>query len=225
MRKQTEPSHALIDQRANEGPNLIAVLRDHLPQQTRPSVLELGSRDVTGDPLCSWLFDDTPFDYTGFDYHEGPNVDVVGDAHTLSRYFEPEAFDVIVSKSVFEHLAIPWKVVLECNVVLRTGGLVLINTFQSFPLHERPWDFFRFSDQAWKVLFNQWTGFEIIATELNMPCQIIPDGPPPPGWVFPNLGYVNSNVLARKVGDYDRDRLRWDLSASDVLENIYPAPG
>ncbi len=35
MEKQTKPGKALIEQRDNEGPNLIAVLRDHLPQQTR----------------------------------------------------------------------------------------------------------------------------------------------------------------------------------------------
>ena len=50
-------------------------------------VLEIGSRFVASDrnkfdQLCE------PSNYTGFDVHEGPNVDVVGDAHKLTTYFE-----------------------------------------------------------------------------------------------------------------------------------------
>lgn len=47
-------------------------------------VLEVGSRIVTG--ACNRSKFDKA-EYVGFDYYSGPNVDVVGDAHKLSEYF------------------------------------------------------------------------------------------------------------------------------------------
>lgn len=67
-------------------------------------VLEVGSRVVTGTNFRS-LFEKA--DYIGFDYYAGDNVDVVGDAHRLSHYFDKK-FDLIFSSAVFEHLAMPW---------------------------------------------------------------------------------------------------------------------
>jgi len=48
-------------------------------------VLEVGSRKVTPGGNLRALFDKAQ--YTGFDYHPGENVDIVGDAHKLSSYF------------------------------------------------------------------------------------------------------------------------------------------
>ena len=72
-------------------------------------------------------------------------MDVMGDAHKLSDYFDKDSFDVIFSMSVFEHLAMPWKVALELNKVLKPGGMMLHTTHQTWPLHEEPWDYWRYS--------------------------------------------------------------------------------
>jgi hypothetical protein len=29
-------------------------------------------------------------------------------------------------------------------------------------------------------------------------------------------------LIAEKVGDYDRERLRWDLPLTSVLDSVYP---
>jgi hypothetical protein len=69
-------------------------------------ILEIGSRKVTGADTRG------PFssaDYVGFDFYEGENVDVVGDAHKLSSYFGAnEKFDLSFSSAVFEHFHMPW---------------------------------------------------------------------------------------------------------------------
>lgn len=87
-------------------------------------ILEIGSRDVTGKPLRD-LF--SKAHYTGFDYYSGENVDVVGDAHELSKYFDRK-FDLIFSSAVFEHLAMPWKVSIEIIKLLKVKGYVFIET-------------------------------------------------------------------------------------------------
>ena len=88
-------------------------------------ILEIGSRNVTGTNLRKYF---NKAEYIGFDFHEGENVDVVGDAHYLSRYFENKKFDLIFSSSVFEHLMMPWIVAEEISKILKLGGNVFIET-------------------------------------------------------------------------------------------------
>ncbi len=83
-----------------------------------PRLLDLGGRDR------SRIGQNTFFpnaNCTVFDIAPGDDVDVVGDAHELSKFFPSNHFDFIYCVSVFEHLFMPWKVVLEMNRVLKPG--------------------------------------------------------------------------------------------------------
>ena len=63
-------------------------------------VLEVGSREVTSPSEAREKF--SKAEYVGFDYYDGNNGDVVGDAHRLSSYFdEQERFDVVYSSACF----------------------------------------------------------------------------------------------------------------------------
>ncbi len=105
-------------------------------------VLEVGSRAVSGVTVRS---DFVPgVEYVGMDVHAGPNVDITGDAHVLGEMFAPESFDGVFSRSVFEHLLMPWVVVLETNKILKVDGLTMIFTHPTWPPHELPWDFWSF---------------------------------------------------------------------------------
>ena len=39
--------------------------------------------------------------------------------------------------------------------MLKPGGVVITQTHQTWPVHDRPWDFFRFSKDSWRGLFNE----------------------------------------------------------------------
>jgi len=131
-------------------------------------ILEVGSREVTGKSVARAMFNEA--EYVGFDYYEGDNVDVVGDAHKLSSYFgKDEKFDLIYSCATFEHLAMPWVVAKEIASLLRVGGFVFIETHFSYRSHERPWHFFQFSDMALRVLFSESLGFECIDAGMSNP--------------------------------------------------------
>lgn len=121
-------------------------------------VLEVGSRNVVSG-MTRELF--LRANYTGFDYYPGENVDVVGDAHELSKYFDKK-FDLIFSSAVFEHLAMPWKVSTEIIKLLKMGGYVFIETHYSYSSHERPWHFFQFSENALDVLFPERFGMKCL---------------------------------------------------------------
>jgi hypothetical protein len=184
-------------------------------------LLEIGSRHVTGPNQRSHV---PPWwRYVGLDIIPGPETDVVGDAHELSRHFRRRSFGAVISCSVFEHLAMPWKAVIEINRVLKRGGLVLTISHQSFPLHGWPWDYFRFSARAWRSLFNHSTGFEILKTADAMPAFIVAEQLTPATAYLPDhLAYITSAVLARKTSE---SRVRWPVPLKEVEDEPPPSYG
>ena len=188
-------------------------------------VLEIGSREVTGKS-----FDRSRFDkaiYTGFDYYAGENVDVVGDVHKLSSYFEEdEKFDLIYTSACFEHFAMPWIVAEEISKLLKVDGYIFVETHFSFSSHERPWHFFQFSDMALKVLFNKKLGFECLETGMSNPIvgrfSKFADSylryRPVPG-LYCHVEFLGQKV--KEVNDFDWRTLNLD----EELDNSkYPEP-
>jgi hypothetical protein len=180
-------------------------------------VLDIGGRARSGI--------DRSKDFTGkevvvLDIINDANVDIICDAHVMSKKLPPESFDAVYCIAVFEHLIMPWKVALEMNKVMKTGAIGLVHTHQTIGMHDMPWDYYRYSDTAWKGIFNKHTGFEILATELKDTQFIIPlyykerykD-------VEKNAGYESSTVLVKKISN---TKLEWPLSAHDVTGDMYP---
>ncbi|HEY3930187.1 MAG TPA: class I SAM-dependent methyltransferase [Candidatus Koribacter sp.] len=188
-------------------------------------VLEIGSREVTGPSDARQQF--SKAQYVGFDYYAGRNVDVVGDAHRLSSYFkEEERFDLIYTSACFEHFAMPWLVAVEIAKLLKVGGTVFVETHFSYLAHERPWNFFQFSDMGLRVLFSSALGFECIEAGMSNPIlgrfSSLADEylryTPVPGL------YCHSEYLGRKV----REMPLFDWNHVDVTEVVagttYPPP-
>jgi hypothetical protein len=193
------------------------------------SVLEIGSRVVSPGGQSTRSVFDTKVRYTGFDYYPDSNTDVVGDAHQLSSCFPPGTqFDAIFSLAVFEHLAMPWKVAMEINKLLPIGGLCFQSTPFTWPHHEMPWDFWRFSHEGLRMLFSPALGFEVLALGLNGPCRIHSEEQSGPFWGTPfQRAYLESTILVRKVRDFSPENFRWNVQLEDVLpsESCYPKPG
>jgi SAM-dependent methyltransferase len=180
------------------------------------SVLELGARGTQVDPRLRGYRR-----YVGVDVHPGPNVDVVGDAHRLSQLVDGP-FDAVYSISTFEHLAMPWKVVLEINRVLRDGGLLFTATHHTWPPHELPWDYWRYSRGAFDALLNAHTGFELIRVEEGLPAIIVPMvNEASTRGMHRDPSPLAVSALARKIGPPRAD-LQWDLTAADVAHGSYP---
>ncbi len=182
------------------------------------AVLEVGSRNRSGVVRTGWL--PASASYIGFDVVAGENVDIVGDAHALSQFFEAGSFDAVFSMSTFEHLAMPWKVAVEMNQVLRQGGLALITSHQTWPLHEEPWDFWRFSDHSWAALFNLATGFKVVHTAMGEPASVVPHTSHSVVVALPQCAArLASAVICRKTGI---PRVDWPVSLDEVLTSAYP---
>jgi SAM-dependent methyltransferase len=188
-------------------------------------ILEIGSREVTGPSEARGRLHNAQ--YVGFDFYPGSNVDVVGDVHQLASYFkENEKFDLIYSSACFEHFAMPWLVATEIAKLLKVGGFVAIETHFSFGSHERPWNFFQFSDMALRILFSSALGFECIEAGMSNPMigrfSALADK-----YLryHPVTGlFCHSEYLGRKVRNVEG--FDWkNVSLVDVVgETKYPAP-
>ncbi|WP_448207498.1 hypothetical protein [Azospirillum sp. sgz302134] len=166
--------------------------------------------------------------YIGMDIHAAPNVDVVGDAHYIDELIGRDAAGAVFSLSVMEHLAQPWLFAYGVNRALQVGGLTYHLTHQSWPLHEEPNDFWRFSDEGLKVLFGPAMGFEVVAAGLTSRVRIYPDQRQPAQALMPLVSsFGGAFVLARKVRDLPDGTVCWptDRDTSESRAKHYPQRG
>ncbi|MFM6451174.1 MAG: hypothetical protein ACKPH7_05125, partial [Planktothrix sp.] len=94
-------------------------------------------------------------------------------------------------------------------------------------LHEKPWDFWRFSDEGLRVLFSPALGFEIIQVGVFEPLRIHLDQVNfPQELLATQPGFGGVAILAKKVREVNYDRFRWDVTLDDILDrnSHYPKP-
>lgn len=163
-----------------------------------PRVLQIGTHRA--DPDVSTRLDHwVPHakEHVGFDIEAGEDVDVVGDVHRLHNYFKCH-FDIIIAHSVLEHFRMPWVVATQFRIVLRTGGLLYVQTHQTFPIHGYPDDYYRFSREALEDLFGPYNLYKVLLSDYCYPCGIIPpEGFPV--WNPAAQSYLNVNILSRAL--------------------------
>lgn len=185
-------------------------------------ILELGSREVVASSLRNKFKN---AEYIGFDFYPGANVDVVGDAHKLSTYFD-QKFDLIFSHAVFEHLAMPWIVAEEIAKLLKIGGYIFCETHYSYSSHERPWHFFQFSENALKILFNEKMGIKCLKAGCSNPivARFSRYAFKPLRYRLIQNMYSHSEFLGQKIAE-KTDFSWYNCSLKDVVgETKYPAP-
>lgn len=185
------------------------------------SILEIGSRNVSGVQRKE-IFSHCN-EHIGFDIKKGDGVDVIGDVHSLAEHFPESHFDYVFSVSVFEHVLMPWKAVLEINKVMKKGGVLFLSTHPVWPSHEQPWDFWRFPANGFHALFNKHTGFEIQTLSEGLPAKmysLVEDAPTRNN----SLHTINQGValIAKKTSDFRSDLVKWDIELNEIVDSIYP---
>lgn len=134
--------------------------------------------------------------YTMTDISAGTDVDIVSDAHDLTRTFGFAAFEVVIAVSVWEHLRRPWVAMKSVFDVLRPGGMAYICTHQTFPIHGYPDDYFRFSDQAMRSMAED-AWLEVEEVGYTYPCSIEP-GVEIERWNRAAEAYLNVDIIVSR---------------------------
>lgn len=178
--------------------------------------LEIGARARSGVVRKGHIPD--TWTYVGLDVVAGENVDVVGDAHELSTLLPNHHFQAVSALAVFEHLAMPWKAAIELNKVMAMGAIGYALAPQTFPQHDEPWDYFRFSEWSWPSLFNEQTGFRIIEAGSADPAYVVAKFWHEARDHYPSRGMALSAVIFEKIGD---TKLTWPVSLSEVDNTNY----
>jgi hypothetical protein len=215
-RMTTEIHHpGVLESSQQHGMNAYNRYLEELRRRPPGNFLEIGGRARSGHVRK----DHVPpgWEYTSMDIMAGENVDVVGDAHQMSRLLPHNHYHAAMSVSVFEHLLMPWKAVIELNRVMAPGGIVFIMTHQAYPLHDQPCDYWRISKDAWPALFNAATGFRIIEAADGERLFMVAERWHPIANHAEHPGMAVSTVTAEKIGEATVD---WPV---DLTGEAYPA--
>lgn len=162
-------------------------------------VLQVGTRQcvpgVSTVKREGWFRDDAT--QILIDIEAGDDVTHVADVRSMPLGWE-SVFDFILCPSVLEHIDDLVAVVREFDRVLAPGGLVLVQTHQTFPEHGYPSDFWRFSTDALRWLFSERHGFRTLAAEYCHPCIITPPASITE-WNTAAPAWLNVNCVAEKL--------------------------
>jgi SAM-dependent methyltransferase len=127
-------------------------------------VLEVGSFDGNGT-LRRDVVGLEPARYVGVDLKQGAGVDEICAVEGIEDRFGSDAFDLVISTEMLEHVA-DWRVaVAKMKAVLRPDGLILITTRSiGYPYHAEPRDYWRYEPEDIEAIFGD---FRILALERD----------------------------------------------------------
>lgn len=179
-------------------------------------ILELGTkRSQNNNPTNKKnLFINIPnIDYVMTDYQNGLDVDIVCDLHKTSSIFNDNSFDIIISCSTFEHLKYPQLCGHNLMKILTVGGIIFIQTHQTYPLHGYKYDYYRFSREALKSIFSSKMNMKTLSTHFNGSCVILPEQNLDT-WNDVAESYLNVVFVGEKIGETPKEYI-YDIDAEN----------
>jgi SAM-dependent methyltransferase len=134
-------------------------------------VVEIGARPASGQEEQAYLRNFFPgVEYIGCDVQEGPNVDRIEDIHRLS--FADDSVGTVICVEVLEHVHDPLRAVREIHRVLKPGGIAVLTSVMFFPIHEHPWDFWRFTPEGFELVLAPFETSLVFAVGMD----VLPEG-------------------------------------------------
>ena len=145
-------------------------------------LLDVGSGN---QPYQRWLSGVT--EYIGIDInHQTSCLAVAGLAYALP--FAANSFDTVFSTQTLEHVEAPHLMMAEMARVLRPGGYLILTAPQTWRLHEKPYDFYRYTRFGLQHLLEH-TGLQVVKIKAQ-------------GGVWATIGQTFNNAVHRQLGPH-----------------------
>jgi len=172
------------------------VWKSRVNELERPEILTTGTKRWEGSPPEDHSHHAPHGIWIGTDIEpDDLTVQIVGDIQTLWQTTDKK-FDAIFSPATLEHVEMPWVAAYSFSQLLKPGGLLYIQTHQTFPLHGYPNDFYRFSAQALESLCFH-SGMMTLLSGYEFPCVINPPASVT-RWNVAAPSYLNVSIAAEK---------------------------
>lgn len=114
-------------------------------------IYEFGSLQVPGQEGFADL---RPFfpqkKYIGCDICEGPGVDKILDLHNID--LPSECVGTVLCLDTLEHVEYPHRAMEEIHRILEPDGIAIISSVMRWPIHDYPYDYWRFTPEAFRSI-------------------------------------------------------------------------
>jgi len=145
----------------------------------RGRLLDVGCGNRPYEPLLRGVAE-----YVGIDVnHQTGRPTVSGFAYALP--FAANSFDTVFSTQTLEHVEEPHLAVTEMARVLRCDGYLILTAPQTWRLHEKPYDFFRYTRFGLQYLMEH-NGLRVV--------HLIPQG-----GTWATVGQIINNAVHQRV--------------------------
>ncbi|MDP2620660.1 MAG: methyltransferase domain-containing protein [Hyphomicrobiales bacterium] len=196
--------------------NLVRLCREYA---TEEPTLVIHSEDV----------DYKPFFPNGFAVTK--RKDVPADMHVDLYYLdlskiEAESYNVVLCTGLLEHIPDPERLIADMHRILKPGGRLIISASAVFSFHECPDNFFHFTPYGFKLLFRDWSHFQmlrgasqpfetigILIQRIHLQCDIFPLARPFIELLFHAIRFLDFFV----VRQYDTRQYQDERSLTDSM--------
>ena len=110
--------------------------------------------------------------FVGADMREGPGVDVILNLHHID--LPSESVGAVLVLDTLEHVEFPRKAIEEAYRILIPNGILVISSVMNFPIHDYPYDYWRFTPEAFRSLLKFFSSsFVGFTGEGNFPHTVV----------------------------------------------------
>ncbi|MUL35804.1 class I SAM-dependent methyltransferase [Gloeocapsopsis dulcis] len=128
--------------------------------QAKEKVLNVGAGGDIG-LLINEYAQKNDFQVVSLDIDAQTNPDIVGDICTYN-FGDKDIFDCIVVCEVLEHVSLPHLAIEQIYTLLKQNGRLILTVPFIFPLHCRPYDYYRFTKYGLAFLLKKFRYLNII---------------------------------------------------------------